>query len=163
MTFSWTRTSLVALFVSLTFAACGVKSQPKPPEDVRPEAITDLRAEQAVDGVKLSWSRPERYSGSGGRMRDLGSFVVLRAEGDGQLQRVAELLVTDRERFQVQKIFTYVDSGAELGRSYRYEVIAMTTDGYRSDPSNDISLVRATPAPAPNPETFVVPTPTIPR
>jgi len=162
MTFNWIRAGLVALVVSPMFAACGVKNPPRPPEEVRPEAIADLRAEQAADGVKLSWSRPERYSG-GRRMRDLGSFVVLRAEGDGELQRVAELLVTDRERFQVQKTFSYVDSGAELGRSYRYEVVAMTTDGYRSDPSNNISLVRAAPAPAPNPENFVLPTPILPR
>lgn len=90
-------------------------------------------------------------------MSDLDRFVVLRAEPGEQFTSVASVGLTDKERFQQQRQLSFVDSGAQLGRSYRYEVIALTTDGYQSVPSNQVELVRA--PPAPNPDTFILPQP----
>ncbi len=48
-----------------------------------------------------------------------------------------------------------------MGKTYHYQVTSSTTDGYVSEPSNDVAIVRkkVSGEPAPNPDTFVVPTP----
>ena len=91
-----------------------------------------------------------KYSG-GASLRDLAGFRLMRAEGDGSLTDLAELPVTDQERFQKVRRFAYVDTSAQMGHSYRYGVVSETSDGYHSDPSNDVEQTRTKPAPAPNP------------
>jgi len=148
--------------VAATFAAlggCGVKSAPVPPEEARPEAIKSLRASPASDGIMLTWERPMLYAG-GNTMRDLGGFVIMRAEGNtAQMQPLVEIPVTDQERFQVQHTFTYLDGETAVGASYRYAVIAETADGYHSDPSDVVDFTRIVPPPPPNPNNFHLPTP----
>ena len=46
-----------------------------------------------------------------------------------------------------------------MGKTYHYQVTSSTTDGYVSEPSNDVTIVRKAPSAPPNPENFVVPTP----
>jgi len=153
------RSMVFGLGLGVALAAgCGVKSAPLAPELVRPEQISDLRASADANGVKLSWERPTHYAG-GHTMRDLGGFVILRAEATGPFQPLIELPVTDRERFAVQHQFSYIDNETVLGHSYRYQIIAKTTDGYTSVASNEAVLTRVRPAPPPNPETFKLPTP----
>src|SRR5713226_9098659 len=103
---------LVALAITFCsigwWLGCGVKSPPRPPEDVRPERITDLRAVPVESGVRLSWSRPERYSG-GGTMRGLNHFVILRAEGNEERTPLISLPpLTDRERFPKLRRMAFV-------------------------------------------------------
>ena len=81
----------------------------------------------------LSWARPDQTAG-GGKLSDLGSFDVERAENTGAFQQLIEIPVTDQDRFQQQRKFTYLDGGAEVGHHYRYQVISSTLDGYRSEP-----------------------------
>ena len=150
---------LCVALISLGWLGCGVKSVPIPPEAARPEQIQNLEATSANNGVRLSWTRPENYAG-GQRMRDLAGFTIARAGTDGSYQRVGDVPITDQGRFQVQHTFTYTDSAAEIGSSYRYYVVSNTTDGYQSVPSNVATIVRRAPKPPPNPENFVVPTPT---
>jgi hypothetical protein len=138
---------------------CGVKSAPLPPELVHPQRIADLRANPDANGIKLAWERPTHYTG-GHTMRDLGSFVIIRAEATGPFSPLVELPVTDRERFAPERQFSYIDNETTLGHEYHYEIIAMTTDGYQSEPSNEVTFTRVTPKPPPNPETFTLPTPT---
>jgi hypothetical protein len=135
-----------------------VKSIPIPPEAARPEKIQNLEASSLKDGIRLSWSRPENYAG-GQKMRDLGGFTITRSAADGPYKEIGEITVDDQGRFQVQRTFTYTDDATELGSTYRYQVISNTTDGYHSEPSNAAKIVRKVPTPAPNPETFVLPTP----
>jgi hypothetical protein len=157
------RTTVIVTLAALAMAAawlgCGVKSLPIPPEDARPARILDLRAVSENRGVELSWGRPDTYA-SGAKMRDLGSFWVMRSDTQGQYRKVTEIPVTDRQRFQVQRRFSYLDSATEVGHAYSYRVVARTTDGYESEPSNEVALTRTVPRPPPNPETFVLPTPT---
>ncbi|HVA81681.1 MAG TPA: hypothetical protein VNF29_12215, partial [Candidatus Binataceae bacterium] len=108
--------------------------------------------------IRLTWGRPITYTG-GSTMRDLGSFLIMRASTQSPYQEVGRVEVTDQNRFQQQREFTYLDRGAVLGQGYSYEVISMTTGGYKSLPSNEVTLVRSIPPPPPNPENFVVPTP----
>jgi hypothetical protein len=155
--------SLVAVSICVALAGlgwlgCGVKSIPIPPEAARPEKIQNLEASSSKDGIRLTWSRPENYAG-GQKMRDLGGFTIARSSGDAPYAKIGEITVDDQGRFQVQRTFTYTDDAAELGSTYRYQVISNTTDGYHSEPSNTATIVRKVPKPPPNPETFVLPTP----
>lgn len=151
-----------AMLVAALGFGCGVKSQPIPLEYAVPERIADLRAVSARGGIQLVWGRPERYVG-GRKMTGLGRFEVFRAEENGPYRSLAEIPVTDQERFQQQHRFTYLDRAARLGGSYRYEVFSRTLDGYQSAPSNKIEVTRHKLGPAPNPKTFVLPAPVPPR
>lgn len=114
---------------------CGAKSPPIAPQLAVPEQITSLNAIAEKDGVRLSWDRPEDTAG-GHKMSDLGSFEIDRAEGSGGFQPLAEIPVTDQDRFQQQHRFTYLDNTAVIGRHYRYQVVSATLDNYRSEPSD---------------------------
>jgi hypothetical protein len=141
----------------LLAAGCGVKSAPLPPELARPERIADLHATPDANGIKLSWGRPTRYSG-GHAMRDLGGFVILRAAtANGQMEPLAELPVTDRERFSVEHEFSYIDNETVVGQAYRYAIVSRTLDGYVSETSNPVDFTRIKPPPPPNPDTFRLP------
>lgn len=149
----------VASLACILWLGCGVKSPPIPPQQAMPEKIVDLSAVSQKGGILLSWGRPERYAG-GKDMKDLGRFEIDRAQGIDKYQPVAEIPVTDRDRFQKQRRFTWLDGTAELGQTYSYRLISVTEDGYRSDPSNSSEVTRTVPEPAPNPENFVLPRPT---
>ena len=143
----------------LAWLGCGVKSAPIPPEDARPEQILDLQAASAKNGIRLTWSRPEKYAG-GDKITDLAGFTVLRSESDAPYQNLREVPVTDQGRFQVQPTFTFTDDATQVGKTYHYKVVAFTTDNYRSLPSNEVTITRKVPPPPPNPDTFMRPTPT---
>ncbi len=151
-------TRATALAAAICVIGCGVKSPPVPPQQAVPERIVGLNATSQKNGVLLSWERPDRTAG-GGRMRDLGSFEIDRAEGTQSFRPLSEVAVTDQDRFQQQRKFTYLDASAEVGRHYRYLVISSTLDQYRSDPSNEAELTHQLPKPPPNPEDFVIPQP----
>lgn len=149
---------LAGLATALALCGCGVKGPPLPPEQARPERITSLRALADKDGIRLTWPRPGSYAG-GKEMRDLAGFAVMRAQGGAPMTSVAELPITDRERFQKMDRFEWVDSATVIGTTYRYQIISMTDDGYRSDPSNEVAFARVAPAAPPNPENFALPAP----
>jgi len=147
--------ALTALFF---IGGCGVKSPPIPPESAVPERIVGLEASPQKHGVMLSWERPDHTAG-GGRLRDLGSFEIDRAENTDAFRQLTEVAVTDQDRFQQQRQFSYLDSTAEAGHQYRYQVFSSTLDAYRSDPSNEAEITYQVPKPPPNPENFVIPQP----
>jgi hypothetical protein len=150
---------MIAALANAVFLGCGVKSSPISPEAARPEKILSLEAANTKDGIRLSWDRPESYAG-GGKMRDLGSFAISRAEEGKPAQKVGEIEVHDEGRFQVQNTFQFIDGSTVMGKTYHYDVTSHTTDGYVSEASNDVTIVRkAGSAPPPNPDSFVVPTP----
>jgi hypothetical protein len=126
-------TALVVAGVMLA-AACGSKGGVMPPELVRPEPPTDLAASSMQDGVRVSWTRPTKYTG-GQRMRDLGSFVVERADAaasPSKFERIATIELQDRTRVRQERRFQWVDQDATSGQEYVYRVRARTLDGYDS-------------------------------
>jgi len=143
-----------AIIACVLCLACGRKGPVKPPEFVHPATITDLQASNEADAIALSWERPTRYA-DGSRMTDLGEFRIERATGGAvAFDPIATLPVTDRERFQQITRFRFSDRGVEEGESYRYRVVSSTIDGYASEPSNVVTIVRqaaaavsATPSP----------------
>ena len=144
---------LVLVVVLVLAAACGVKTKPLPPEFVRPSAPTDLAATATEGGVKLTWRRPTTYT-RGKHMRDLGGFSIERASGaDGiEFVQVGTLELTDQTRFRQEKSMTWTDQSAVVGETYRYRVIAVTTDDYRSEPTATVTVEnRVKPAAKPTP------------
>jgi hypothetical protein len=148
----------IAALASVGFQACGVKSTPIPPEAARPEKIIGLQAANAKEGIRLTWDRPTTYAG-GAKMKDLGGFTVTRNVADGPLEKIGEIEVHDEGRYQVQNTFEFIDGATVMGKTYHYQVTSNTTDGYVSEPSNDVTIVRKAASAPPNPDTFVVPTP----
>src|SRR5579862_1906528 len=66
------------LFSALLFAAgCGAPGEPQPPSPPVPQAIADLSAKQAGDGVLLTFTMPTR-STLGERLQQVPTFEVLR-------------------------------------------------------------------------------------
>jgi len=154
----FTLALMIAALASAPLLGCGVKSQPITPEAARPEKILGLEAANAKEGIRLTWPRPESYAG-GQKMKDLGSFTISRVEEGKAVEKIGDIEVHDQARFQVQRTFTFIDGSTIMGKTYHYQVISSTTDGYVSEPSNDVTIVRRAPSAPPNPETFVVPTP----
>lgn len=158
--FGWLAVSAILAFViAASWVGCGVKSPPVPPQAARPERILDLRAASEKNGIKLTWGRPDSYE-SGDKMRNLATFDVMRADQNEGFRKIGVVQVTDQQRFQQQRVFTFLDRNATVGQSYSYQVTSNTDDDYESQPSNQVSLVRTVPPPPPNPENFVIPTPT---
>lgn len=110
-----------------------------------PKTVIDLSASNVADGIQLSWSRPRTYA-DGTRMTDLGGFVIERAEGaapHATFKRIAQLTVTDRDRFRQIKRFRHLDRDTTVGTPYQYRVVSFTIDRYFSAPSNVVTVERA--------------------
>jgi len=138
-----TRTALLLLVCGTV--SCGRKTQLHAPDDVLPETITDLKASNTSDGIELSWSRPTTYA-DGSRMNDLGGFVIERADGTDLLKPFRPLVtleVTDRDRFRQIKHFRQIDRDTNQGWEYSYRVVSFTLDRYFSEPSNIVTVERA--------------------
>jgi len=133
--------SRLLVVAALAAVACGVRSRPLPPELVQPEPASAVVAASNVDGVKLTWRRPTRYS-SGKHMRDLGGFEIERAEGvDGiEFVRVGTVELNDQTRFRQERTMQWTDTSAVAGKTYRYRVIAYTVDDYRSRPAGPVTI-----------------------
>lgn len=153
-----TFTLMIAALASVMCPGCGVKSPPISPEAARPMRILDLEAANAKDGIRLTWGRPETYAG-GQKMRDLGGFTISRTQEGKPVEKIGDIQVHDEGRFQVQRTFTFIDGSTIMGKTYHYQVTSNTSDGYVSEPSNDVMIVRKAASAPPNPENFVVPTP----
>jgi hypothetical protein len=137
------RLVLVALLAAV---ACGVKGRPLPPELVQPESPTALAATSTVDGVKLTWRRPTKYSG-GAHMRDLGGFEIERATGADAVEfaQVGTVVLDDQTRFRQERSMQWTDTSAVAGTTYRYRVIAYTVDDYRSAPAGPVTIEHRAP------------------
>jgi hypothetical protein len=133
------RLLVCALLAAL---ACGKKGPPVAPQLVRPGSPENFSAVVIPEGIRLSWNRPEKYSG-GRRMNDLGRFVIERAPAEGQLApfaRVGEVLVTDQTRFRKDRHLEWTDGDVTAGTAYLYRVTAVTLDGYKSNPTLPVTV-----------------------
>ena len=98
-----------------------------------------------------------RSHAGGGRLRDLGSFEIERAENTDAFRRWPRLRSPTRIAFSSSASLPIWIAAAEVGHQYRYQMISSTLDGYRSDPSNEAEITYQLPKPPPNPENFVHP------
>lgn len=124
--------------------SCGVKAPPRPPEDVRPQTVSDLRGTNVDTGIQLTWSRPRTYA-DGTPMNDLAGFVIERADvADPHpvFKQLTTLEVSDRDRFRQLKQFHHIDTAVSRGATYAYRVVSFTLDRYFSTPSNVATVER---------------------
>ena len=71
--------SMIVLFlVTAVMAGCGFKNMPVPPEEIVPQAVTDLRYELNEKGVTLFWTYPTKTV-RGETVTDISSFELYRA------------------------------------------------------------------------------------
>lgn len=140
---------ILASVALVSLAGCGKKGNPRPPELVAPERISDLRAEPQPRGVVLTWDRPRRYM-DGNEIRDLGAFVLFRKEIPADTscpdcpvpyRERATVEVEDRERFIKKKQYRFVDAEVVSGKTYRYRILSRLLDGTLSEPSNEVEIV----------------------
>jgi hypothetical protein len=130
---------VVLLVGALVSLGCGLKADPRGADQVRPRTITSLSGRPQPDGIHLEWQRPAAYA-NGQRMDDLGGFLVFRGLPGEEAKEIANIPVTDRDRFRPEKTFGYVDKEAGPSATVYYRVISYTTDSYYSLPSNQVTI-----------------------
>lgn len=137
-----TRAAAALLLLAV---GCGHKGPVLAPELVRPEPPTNLAAASTPSGVRLTWTRPTRYSG-GQRMRDLAGFLIERAETEMDTpppeayRRVGTLDLHDQERIRQERRLTFTDHDVVPERRYAYRVTARTVDGYESAAAGPVTI-----------------------
>lgn len=138
------RAPLLAAAV-LTLAACGIRTDPRPPEDTMARAPTKLTAVRAGATVVVEWRSPGE-SVDGKRLSDLARFVVERRVGNEPFATVGETAADTTHRLRPVRQYTYVDE-APLGDDAEYRVVAFTADGQRGVPSEPARVTTAATAP----------------
>ncbi len=119
-------------------AACGFKTDPRPPEYTAP--VINNAPEAEVDGttVELVWKRAET-SADGRELYDLAGFIVERSSGSAPYGRIDTVAVTDQEKLRRQARFRYDDEQPPLGM-VSYRVRAFTADGQEGPPSPAVAV-----------------------
>jgi hypothetical protein len=149
------QTLVAAAALAALLFACGRKASPRPPQFVIPRSPEPVQVSAVPDGLKVTWHRPKTYV-DGTSLDDLGSFLVLRScAPEWMVAPIAQLPVTDRERFRKGMTFSLVDHDVGPHAECVYQVIATTTDDYSSPPAEGVF-----PPPPPTPTPEPSPTPT---
>ncbi|HEV3419632.1 MAG TPA: fibronectin type III domain-containing protein [Candidatus Acidoferrum sp.] len=140
------------LSIFLFAAGCGAPGEPQPPTPPVPQAIADLIAKQAGDGVLLTFTMPGK-STLGDRLQQVPAFEVLRgtlrADGtpDPKSFRVVDtvpgaLVARYSERGQVEFVDPVSPTDPQLrsGQPFVYRVRTLVSDKRPSPDSKDVTL-----------------------
>jgi hypothetical protein len=141
---------LISIF--LLIAGCGAPGEPQPPTPPIPQAIADLTAKQAGDGVLLTFTMPGK-STLGDRLQQVPTFEVsrgvLRADGtpDPKSFRVVDtvpgaLVARYSQRGQVQFIdpVSPLDPQLRAGQPFVYRVHTLFSAKRPSPESKEVTL-----------------------
>ena len=140
------------IFVLLLTAGCGAPGEPLPPTPPVPQAIADLTAKQAGDGVLLTFTMPGK-STLGERLQQVPAFEVLRGSvrpdgtPDPKSFRVVDtvpgtLVARYSQRGQVQFIDPVSPADPQLrsGQPFVYRVRTLLSAKRPSSDSKDVTL-----------------------
>ena len=131
----------IAALLALS-AACGVRTDPRPPEDTAARPPDKFRVKTVEGGVELRWERVTK-SMDGGKLYDLASFHVERRTGGAHFETIAKIPVTDTDRIRTQQVFQYLDAAPPAG-TLEYRVRAVAADGEHGVPTEALSPSAAT-------------------
>jgi hypothetical protein len=93
------------------------------PVDTFPPAVpSGLEAVAGISSIELSWDPPAEA--------DLAGYFVLRAAGEGRLQKTGERIAAP----------SYSDKDVRSGTSYRYAIVSVDTLGNESEPSATVAV-----------------------
>jgi hypothetical protein len=123
----------LAALLLVAAPACGVRTDPRPPEDTAARAPEDFQARIMEGKVELTWERTTKTV-DGRRLYDLERFDVERRSAGGELETLAEIPVTDTDRLRTQQVFEYIDHSPPAG-AVEYRVRAVAADGEKGVPS----------------------------
>lgn len=137
------RIALLAILTVAVAAACGVRTEPRAPEDTAARAPDKIDADVRAKGVTITWTRPTKTV-DGARLYDLAKFLVERQTGDGYFQTIATIDVTDLDRIRPQQTFQYVDTEVPPG-TVRYRVRAVAADGEPGVPTEPVPVTSGVP------------------
>jgi hypothetical protein len=140
----WSLVGIAAFGIALSVQGCGRKTPVRPPEAVAPETIRDLKAVNMLEGIRLTWGRPDEAS-DGTPLFDLDGFRVERSSAGGPFGTIGRVSVTDRSRLRQRRQFLFTDRLSANGETYQYRVVSFTADGYESEPSNVAEVTRVKP------------------
>ncbi len=141
-----------SLFILLLAAGCGAPGEPTPPTPPVPVAITDLTAQQAGDGVQLTFTMPAKTI-SGDRLIEPPAIEVLRGalKPDGSpdaksfrvVSTIPGALVANygsEDRVQIVVPFTTEEFRANPGDTFVYRVRTRASRKRTSPDSNTVSV-----------------------
>jgi predicted small lipoprotein YifL len=137
---------LTVFFLMLSFACCGKKGPPIPPEMFPLPTVSDLEAKQVNNSIELIWSvqtgknvpAPEGF-----RIYRSKKSLVDSDECPGcpdVFEKVSELATPFSLWGRAENRFNYREA-LEIGYVYRYKVMAFTDSGLTSDWSNTVEMV----------------------
>lgn len=145
------------IIASLFFIACGRKGAPKPPENFAPTQVQFFQARGTVDGILLTWAKPEKKA-DGEELDDLERFAVMRAvyEKDraaefDELTEIAYIAPekpekdeaaatrSEKEEEEIEE-FSFLDEKVSPGQKYVYYVVAFNEDNVGGRPSQSFRV-----------------------
>jgi len=126
------RAPLVAAAL-LALAACGIRTDPRPPEDTMARAPTNLSAVRDDTKVLVEWRSPGE-SIDGKRLSDLSRFVVERRESDEPFAGIGETAADTGHRLRPIRQYSFVDESPGADDA-EYRIVPYTADGQRGVPS----------------------------
>jgi len=124
--------------VAVALAACGVRTDPRPPEDTMAQQPAGFLVTIEKGEVRLVWERPTE-SEDGHTLDDLVGFRIERAVDGAPFEQLSEIPVGDRERVRTQRRFKWRDLTPVAGHA-SYRVRAYAADGQAGTPSTVQSL-----------------------
>jgi hypothetical protein len=145
--------AVAASLLTLTCAlaqGCGIRTDPRPPEDTMARAPTDVRTVRVGDVVRVEWRSPGD-SVDGKRLGDLAAFVVERRVPGARFTPVGEVQADTAHRLRPIRNYSWVDENP-VGDDAQYRVVAYTADGQRGVPANPVGITVPTQAVPGSPE-----------
>lgn len=149
------------LLLSAIVASCGKKGPPIVPGSVVPEAVADLEAAPHGRNVSLAWTKPRKNT-DGTLAVDLSGFIILRGEvppgakGDKcecEHRPAGRVDLDDPKPGEVEgNRIRFEDRGGSLypgglphGRTYSYQVAAVTKRDYKGKTSKAVLVALTLP------------------
>ena len=124
----------LAAVLGVTSAACGFRTDVRPPESTAPVIPGVVRVERDENGVVVHWKRAEN-SADGKKLYDLASFVVERQRpGEESWERISTVDVADQDKIRRRHDFSWRDTSAG-SEKVSYRVLAVDKDGEEGPPT----------------------------